>query len=240
MRAPRAAAATGYTLVEVMLAMAILSVVIGAIYTTWMGIAKAVKVGQNAAVSAQRERTAMQVIEEALSAAQLFVANPDYYSFAPEKEGKTTLAFTASLPEDFPRSGKFSAWPMRRVIFSLEPGADGQKRLVLRQYPILMELSDDEKIKPVVLAHNVRTFKLRFWDDVAHEFKDEWLETNQLPKQVEVSLQLNYAGSHSMTTEPLLTTVVELPTAGVQPNWQLPQGLGTPPPGGIRKLGGQP
>jgi prepilin-type N-terminal cleavage/methylation domain-containing protein len=218
----------GYTLIEVMLAMAIFSLVMLAIYSTWFGIMKASRVGQDAAIAAQRERTAMHVIEEALSGAQLFVANPNYYSFAPKTEGKTTLSFVASLPADFPRSGKFSGWPMRRVTFSLETGGNGQKQLLLRQNPILMELSDDEKIKPVVLARNVKLFKMQFWDDQDHEFKDEWIETNQLPKMVEVTLQLNYTGSHSVTTEPKLVALVGLPTTGVPPNWQAPQAGGPP------------
>jgi general secretion pathway protein J len=214
----------GYTLIEIMLAMAILTIVIGAIYSTWIGIVKASKVGMNAAVVAQRQRTAMHILQEALAGTQLFVANPNYYSFAPETESKTTLSFAASLPDDFPRSGRYSGWPMRRVTFSLEAGSDGQKQLVLRQSPILMELSDDEKIKPVVLTRDVRLFKLRFWDDQANEYKDEWTETNTLPKMVEITLQLNVAGSgYSSTPQPKLTAVVALPTAGVPPEWEMPQ-----------------
>jgi type II secretion system protein J len=239
MRVPPVRFPRGYTLLEVMLAMALLALIVSAIYSTWVGIMKASKVGLNAAVQAQRERTAMHVIEEALTAAQLFVANPDYYSFAPENEGKTTLSFTAYLPEDFPRSGRYSAWPMRRVIFSLENGGDGEKQLVLRQYPILMEMSDDEKVKPVVLARDVKKFKLRFWDNQEHEYKEEWLLTNQLPQKVEVSLQLNYPGVRTETTEPLLRTEVIMTSLGVQPSLQAAQAgaPGTPgAPGAPRGL----
>jgi len=220
----------GYTLLEVMLAMAIFSLIMVAIYSTWIGIVKASTTGQSAAIAAQRQRTALHVIEEALSGAQLFVANPNYYSFAPETEGKTSLSFVACLGEDFPRSGKFSGWPMRRVTFSLEAGKDGQKQLLLRQNPILMDMSDDEKIKPVVLARDVKLFKMQFWDDQDHAFKDEWLETNQLPKMVEVTLQVNLAGSHATVTEPKVVALVGLPTTGVLPNWQSPQMGGAPHP----------
>lgn len=223
--------AGGFTLIEVMLAMVILGGVIAAIFSTWTGIVKASKVGQDAAAAAHRERMAMRVVEEALTGAQLYVANPMYYSFEVDQGGKVALSFVSSLPKAFPRSGKFGDALMRRVMFSVEAGAGYQKRLVLRQNPILMEMDEDERLHPVVLADSVKTFVVEVWDPVASEWADTWLLTNQLPKMVRVSLQLNYAANRGQITSPLLTTVVGLPTAGVQPAWQTPT-VGADPGGG--------
>lgn len=232
--------AGGFTLIEVMLAMVILGGVIAAIFSTWTGIVKASKVGQDAAAAAHRERMAMRVVEEALTGAQLYVANPMYYSFEVDQGGKVALSFVSSLPKAFPRSGKFGEALMRRVMFSVEAGAGYQKRLVLRQNPILMEMDEDERLHPVVLADSVKTFVVEVWDPVASEWADTWLLTNQLPKMVRVSLQLNYAANRGVITSPLLTTVVGLPTAGVQPAWQTPTvGAGSGPgPGVVPPLGG--
>ncbi len=219
----------GFTLIEVMVAMAILIVVVGAIYSTWAGIVKASKVGLDAATAAQRERMAIRVVEDALASAQLFVANPNYYSFQGENGSEAKLSFTARLPRAFPRSGKFGSFDMRQVSFSVEPG-ESHKQLVLRQNPILMEMDEDEKSHPVVLSANVKKIEFEFWDSTANDWTDTWLLTNQLPKMVRVSLQLNYSGTRREITSEMITRVVALPTAGVQPNWQTPAIQGGPAP----------
>ena len=212
----------GFTLIEVMVAMAILVVVVGAIYSTWTGIVKAAKVGLTAAAAAQRERMAIRVVEDALASAQLFVANPKYYSFVGENGSEAMLNFTARLPEAFPRSGKFGDFDMRRVQFSVEGGGGRTKQFVLRQSPILMEMDEDEQSHPVVLAQDVRKFQMEFWDAVKNDWTDEWSQTNQLPKLVRLSLQLNYAGTRGVDTSPTITRIVALPTAGVPAAAQMP------------------
>ena len=214
-----------FTLIEVLLALSILSLILGAVYSSWIGIVKASKAGVEAAASAQRERMAMRVVEEALGSAQLFVANPRYYSFVPDKEvsGSYSLSFVARLPKSFPRSGKFGDFDMRRVTFTLEAGQNSRKQLVLRQRPILMEeLDEDEKVHPVVLARDVKKFEAVFWDPTTKDWIDEWTLTNQFPKMVQVTLQMNYQGTKVAIPGEVVTRIVSLPTSGVQPMWQVP------------------
>src|SRR5262245_57460188 len=96
-----------FTLIEVLLAIAILALIVGAIYSSWMAIVKATRTGQRAAVEAQRSRMAMRTIEDALSAARMFAASQEYYSFVAENGSDATLSFVARLAKSFPRSGKF-------------------------------------------------------------------------------------------------------------------------------------
>ena len=226
-RRTASSARKAFTLLEVMLALGLLSLLITAVYSTWSGIVKASKVGTSAAVVAQRERATMRVLQEAIVGAQLFVANPNYYSFEAQNGDATTLSFVAKLPESFPRSGKFKNlggsqldFDVRRVAFSVEPGPDRNKQLVLRQNPIFMELDEDEQTHPVVLADNVDKLSLEFWDTTANDWTDTWLLTNQLPKMVKVSLQLKYTTARGQNESPKMTTVVALPTTGVQATWQ--------------------
>jgi hypothetical protein len=227
-----------------LLALSILSLVIAAVYSSWIGIVKASKAGVEAAASAQRERMAMRVVEEALGSVQLFVANPRYYSFVPDKavtDGADTLSFVARLPKSFPRSGKFGDFDVRRVTFSVEAGENSKKQLVLRQRPILVdEMDEDEKVHPVLLARDVKKFVVEYWDQTAKDWTDEWTLTNQLPKMVQVTLQLNYQGTQAAIPGEIVTRVVSVPTAGVQPTWQVPTLAGggrVPPPS---KSGGLP
>jgi DNA-binding ferritin-like protein (Dps family) len=201
-----------------MLAMAILVGVVGAVYSIWYGVIRAAAAGNLAAASAQRERAAMRVLQEAVAGAQLFVANPTYYSFEVGEEGKDGLSFVARLSDAFPRSGKFGAGAMRRVLFAVEADSTRSRQLVLRQRPILTEeFDEDEQTHPVVLASDVKTFTVELWDVTAKDWTDKWIYTNQLPKLVRLSLQLQTPGSKP---SPMMTALVALPTAGVQPTNQ--------------------
>jgi general secretion pathway protein J len=219
--------AGAFTLIEVLIAMAILSLVVAAIYSSWAAILRASKVGLDAAAEAQRARIAMRVIEDSLGSAQLFVASGSNYAFVTENGSEASLSLAARLPKAFPRSGKFGDLDLRRVKFSVEPSSAFGRQLVLRQKPILMkEMDIDEENHPVVLAQDVREFRLEFWDLRTGDWIEEWVATNQLPKLVKVSLRLGAGSARGVEHE--VRRVVGLPTAGVQPNWQVPPLPGAP------------
>jgi type II secretion system protein J len=246
---------SAFTLLEIMLALGLFALVAIGIYSSLMAIVKGSQVGLTAAAKVQRSRVAMRTIETALTCARSFDANSKYYWFVGENGSDATLSFVAKLPESFPRSGKFGGFDTRRVTFTLEPGLNSNKQLVLRQAPLLMDLKDlkDEMEHPVVLAKDVKTFGLEFWDGKSSDWIDEWDQTNRIPVRVRVTLQL--IGDDAART--VRETVKEIaPMAVAVPgNWQrggvggpgapgAPGGLGGPgglpfrppgnPPGGIR------
>jgi type II secretion system protein J len=185
-----------FTLIEVMIAIAIFSMVITAIYSTWAAIMRSTQVAQDVAAQAQRQRITLRTIEDSLMAIQSFQASPQYYSFIVEDGDATSLSFTARVPEVFPRNGKFvnpntgRDFNLRRLTYSLEAGEGGQKNLILRQNPVLMDLDQDEQQFPLVLARNVRKFEVECWDTNKLEWATEWLDTNSIPPLLRVKLVL--------------------------------------------------
>lgn len=207
-----------FTLLELMLAIAIFSLVMVAIYSSWMLILRATKVGQEAAAQAQRRRVAVRTIESALMCVQSFQATQQYYTFIVQNGDEPLLSFTSRLPDDFPRNGRFGDFNMRRVTFTVEPGPDSEKDLVLRQNPILMDMDKDEQEHPLVLARNVKKFAAECWDPTQNDWSDKWDNTNQIPTMVRFTLvlggnQLNNFGD----TGPVLavTRVVAVPSVMV-------------------------
>jgi len=229
MRSPRPGA---FTLIEILVALAIFVMVITAIYAGWMGILKASKAGLEAAAQAQRERVAIRTIEEALTAARSFAADLQHYGFVAENGNEAMLSFVARLQKSFPRSGRFGDMDVRRVAFSVENGPDSTRQLVLRQTPILMDFDKDEKEHPLVLAKNVKEFQLEFWDTTKNDWVEDWNQTNALPKMVKITLQLalpNQRHSYSQTREEI-TRIVALPSITVPAVWQTPaRPMGGPP-----------
>jgi general secretion pathway protein J len=229
--------AGGFTLIEILVAIAIFTLVITAIYSGWMTILRASKVGLEAAAQAQRERVAIRTIEEALTSSRSFAADVQHYWFVGENGDDATLSFVARLPDSFPRSGKFGDQDVRRVSFSVENGPDSQRQLVLRQSPILMDFDEDEKEHPLVLARHVKGLVLEFWNPSRNEWLEEWTQTNQLPKMVKVTLQMappDQPSRGSSRPPEEITRIVALPSVMVPAGWQMPQLPlgGTPGPPG--------
>ena len=179
-----------FTLIEIMVAIALFMLVITVIYSTWAVVMRSTVVGQNAAANAQRERIALRTIEDSLMCVQSYQASQKYYSFILENGDAATLSFAARVPDVFPRNGKFGDFNLRRLTFQLEPGSDGMKNLVLRQNPILMDLDEDEKKFPLVLARDVKKFVVECWDTNKFEWIDEWTDTNAIPPSVRVGIVL--------------------------------------------------
>lgn len=217
-----------FTLVEILIAMGILSLVLAAIYSSWTAILRGRKVGLDAASAVQRARIAGRTIEECLGSVQSFVANQPYYAFLSENGSDATLSFVTRLSPSFPRSGKFGDLTVRRVTFSVENGKDGTRDLVLRQNPLMMEVDTDEKNYPLILAKNVKEFKSEFWDTRLQDWIDEWKQTNQLPVMVKVTLKLA-ADQYSSQVREQITRIVSLPSVAVQPGWQTPRVQGLQP-----------
>lgn len=231
-----------FTLVEIMIAIGIFSLVLTAIYTSWTAILRASKTGLEAAASAQRARITIRVLEDSLGSAQSFAANLPYYSFDAQNGSDASLSFVARLSKSFPRSGKFGDLDVRRVSFSIESAPEGGRQLVLRQNPLVMEFDQDEKDHPLVLAKNVKGLEMQFWATDKHpaDWVDEWKEqkTNQLPALVMITLSLADNPHSSRVTEEI-TRIISLPAVTVQPVWQVPRGTGMPgTPGGLGVPGG--
>jgi len=215
-----------FTLVEIMVAIAIFSLVIAAIYSTWTLILRASQVGQNTAARVQRERIALRTIEDSLTCIQSFQASMNYYVFVVQNGDQPELSFTARLPDVFPRNAKFfdpnlgHFFYLRRLTFTVEPGPGAEKDLVLRQNAVLMNMDADEQQTPLVLARDVKKFTVECWDSNASDWVDEWDATNTIPSILRINLVLggnNEAGSPA--PDKAVTRLIAIPSI------TLPSGL---------------
>jgi general secretion pathway protein J len=212
----------GFTLLEIMVALAIFGIVVAAIFSSWTAIVRGAETGKKAAAAVQRARFAVRTMEEALMSARSFDASQKYYYFVGENGSDATLSFVSKLPDSFPRSRSFpEGFDVRRLEFRREPGSS---QLVLRQKSILMEEPPiNEQTDPLVLAKNVKDFEMRFWDEKEQDWLDEWTQTNLLPRMVEITLRWTKEGSaHAFEAEQENVFCVTLQAASVPARWQVP------------------
>ena len=223
-----------------MTAMVIFGMIVMTIFGCYTAIINGSVAGSRAAVAAQRSRVALRTIEEALGATRSYAADIQDYTFDAQNGTEPYLSFVSRLSPSYPRSGRFKRFDpntglatdfdVRRVTFAVEAAPDWGKRLVLRQNPVLMDMDEDEKNYPVVLANDVRKFEMEFWDKKKGDWLDEWDETNQLPQMIKFTVQFG-GGDPQSPPEDEITRIVALPSITVQPNWQAP---GMPiSPGGL-------
>ena len=214
-----------FTLVEIMVAVMVFSMVIAAIYATWALVMRATQVGQDAVAQAQRQRVVLRAIGDALMGVESFQASQQYYWFKLANGDAPFLSFVARLPDTYARNGKFVGAAggrdasSRRVTFSLAPDDNGEKNLVLRQNPVLMDMDPDEEKYPLVLARNVKTFSVEWWDTnhFGHaDWSTEWDDklTNTIPPMLRVHLVLgaNVAGGRG-AAEFAATRIYTVPSA---------------------------
>jgi len=199
-RHPSPVTQKAFTLIEIMVAIAIFALIVAEIYSTWVLILKSSQVGQSAAARAQRQRIAVRTIEDSLTCIQSVQSSMQYYYFSVINGDQPSLSFVSRVPDVFPRNGKFDGFNLRRLTFAIEPGVDSVKNLVLRQNPILMDMDQDEQSTPLIIAHDVKDFVTECWDTNTLVWDTEWDNTNSIPPMVRITLTLNGASDNSFLT----------------------------------------
>ncbi len=221
-----------FTLIEIIIAMGILTLVMTAIYASWTAVLRASKVGNAAADEVQRMRIARQALEQSLASAVLYAGNPRYYSFIADTtdEKFAFLSFVAHLPENFPGSGMFPNQPLRRVTFAAQPGTNnGPPTLVLRQTSILTPTNSPiEESYTLTLSRNLAVFGMEFWSTNLNDWDVEWLQTNQVPKMMRVTLGFGGDGKAGSAPAVLVSSVISPGGEGVLRQLQ---GVNQPTPG---------
>lgn len=204
-----------FTLLEILVAISIFTFVLIAIMQCWKLIVTGSKVGLEAAASAQRARTAILTIQEALQTAQMSLGSLDYYTFEADTSGKfAALAFTARLPDSFPGSSLFGDASTRRITFQVERGQDGKNNLIMTQWPLLVAVTKDATPYPITLARDVSVFNVEFWSDKEKDWVVEFPETNNIPKVMRVALGIG-SQPHDFNAPQQLVTRVVAPAATV-------------------------
>jgi len=209
--------ARAFTLIEVMVALMIFTMLVAAVYATWVLLLKSSQVAQEAAAQVQRERIAIRTLEDSLTCIQSFQASMQYYTFGVTNGDKPSLSFVARVPDVFPRNGRFDS-NLRRLTFTVEPpaesagGSDAENDLVLRQNEILKDVDADEQATPLVLARNVKDFAVECWDTNTLDWADEWDDTNSIPPMVRITLTLGGNPADSSSAATSITREIAMPS----------------------------
>lgn len=177
-----------FTLLEIMVAMTIFSLIMISVVGCWKCIVSGKIIAEDAAAAALRARVGIRTVEEALTCAETSRYN-QFYSFLTDTSDKfASVTMAARLPSDFPGSHLYGDDVQRRVSFDVEKDSGGTNDLVLNQWPLLEALDNVNTPYRIVLSRDVNVFMLEFWSDQDGDWITSWDPTNQFPPMIRVSL----------------------------------------------------
>jgi type II secretion system protein J len=230
----------GFTLVEAIVAVAILGMVSFMMFRSLLSVLDATQIGAEAADHVQRERVAIKTVEDGLRGMVYYEQNQGMYALTvnPDPDAPS-FSFVSRVPPNYLGSRDFKGQTLRRLQFSVEYIND-TRALILEQSHV-MRAPDGEEAMPVVrsvLAPDLAEFIIHFWSTSTEDWIDEWTETNSLPSRVKVEMALTRQDGGGMQMIDILKREVVIHSVSITKNNQnpdLPAGrAGRPPrrPGG--------
>ena len=183
----------GFTLLEVMTTVAIVSLVLVMVYSCWSAVLNATESSSVAAQNTHRERMALQALDEVFSGVAWYEHHPDGPFHLDSAGAYSQLSIISRVPSDFWGGRHLGAHTLRRIEFRTEPTADGAHQLVMIQQPLLSVTNGSPKIHRTVLLPRVKTFALEVREDTRSitPWEPHWNGTNGLPADARVSLGIS-------------------------------------------------
>lgn len=221
---------SGFTLVEILLAVTILGLAMTAVYSTWSAALMAWRRGSDASEVFQRQRIVIDTLAELAQSAVYFGASPSLYAVeGVSKPGwGDRVSFVTASDVSLPPSEAIDAG-MRRVTISMEQDEYGRKYLAIVNAPAVSTSNTttvaDTTLQAHVLSMDVSGFYVRYLDPRDSTWYDKWEDTSLIPSAMEFTVMFGQQGDRLPPV--VVTRAVDLPVAafiaqnaGVAPNGQ--------------------
>ncbi|HTS16731.1 MAG TPA: prepilin-type N-terminal cleavage/methylation domain-containing protein [Verrucomicrobiae bacterium] len=205
---------SGFTLLEVLLAVAVLGMLVMCVYGTWNAALTSWRRGSQVTEDFQRERIVMDALTELTKSAIFFASSPSLYTFVATKNPGIgdSISFVTASDAYLPPSEAIAAG-MRRVVISLEQDEYRRTYLAIVNEPALRP-NDDSSLPPLqahVISMDVSGFNVRYRDPRDGNWSDTWEEEQMPPSAVEYTIAF---GERDGRTPPVVVTrAVEIPVA---------------------------
>ena len=180
----------GFTLPEVLVAVAILALVMTMVFGVFGSLLTATRSGVETADTTQRERIALRALADALAGTSWYRQHgPGQFVAGQGAGGFSQLELVTRVPPDFWGSRTLGQSPLRRVRFIVEPAPDGGHQLVLQQEALLANTNSVTRMHRTVLLPQVTQFLINLRPHGADAmWQPVWDSTNALPRLARVEL----------------------------------------------------
>jgi prepilin-type N-terminal cleavage/methylation domain-containing protein len=205
---------TGFTLLEVLLAVAVLGMLMTAVYSTWSAALTSWRRGSDASEAFQRQRVVMDALMELTQSAIYFAPSAALYAFIATKNPGLgdSISFVTASDAYLPPSETIAAG-MRRVTISLEQDQYRRTYLAIVNEPALRP-DDDKTLEPPqahVISMDVSGFYVRYRDPRDGTWSEKWEEQAFPPSAVEYTVVFGEQGGRFPPL--VITRPVDIPVA---------------------------
>ena len=193
---------TGFTLLEILLALSILAVVTAVTYLTFSTVAIGWKKGMKLSDEIQHGDFVMDQLEAGLRSAYYPAGgNGRDYGFRLDNDGdgesaRDTISWVKIGPALVGQHCKFAGTP-HRVEFTIDDGDDGDPAVSIRAWRILGQVEgfDPEiDVEPIFISKGIKGFNCDPIDPLSDpedpEWMDEWEDTNKVPTSIQITLYM--------------------------------------------------
>jgi len=207
----RQRSAAGFSLLEVVLAVAMLGIVVMSVSVTWNAALNGWRRTAGMADVFQRERVIMNAISDLSQSVVFYRVDGGLYDVIGAKNaslGDSISFVTASDAFLPPSAGNLGG--LRRVTLTMAQDLYGRPYLGIRNRSALGPEEDDRE-PAAVLSAEVTGLQIRYWHPRQNAWQDKWEEKSLIPSIIEFTV--TFADADSRSAGVSVTRQVELPTA---------------------------
>jgi len=177
----------GFTLIEVVVSIALFALVMGIVYSGFTTAVRAYDAAESRVDEIERVRVVSAFIRRSVGGAHaLAIAVRRQWQLQFEGDSRR-LRYVADLP------GYVGVGGLHELVIELEPG-DGQSDLVMRRRPLLIGRSGElqGELETRVLAEDIDGFAVRFYGSLDGKdepaWRDDWSSAKHTPLLVELTI----------------------------------------------------
>lgn len=221
---------SGFTLVELLVSLAIMAVVFTIVWSTFSAVVNAWRRGGEVVDDIRHGDFVIDQLVSALRSSAYFPLKPDRYGFwltdrGTQDEISWVTSGTSFMPPDSPL-----AQGVHRLMVSIEPNDDGEDAFTVRAFPHLAEEIDKDDAEAWSISPRVKGIDVRVWNAQDETWDDEWEDTNKIPGLIEVTLLMEPPGKYEPPVK--IARLIQIPlgpaTTGAVPAASAPAGGATP------------
>ncbi|HBA84827.1 MAG TPA: hypothetical protein DCZ95_12100 [Verrucomicrobia bacterium] len=231
---------SGFTMLELLIALAIMSAAFAIIWSTFSATVRAWTRGSELLDNLHHGDFVMEQMVSALRSAAFFSTAPDKYGFHLKDRGtgrdaadvvSWVTSGTAFLPPDSPLANG-----LHRITVTIEDNRDGKPSVCVMAYPHLADIDEGSvETEKWFISSEVKGLECQVYNKEDEDWDDEWEDTNSIPRLVQITLYMDPLEKYGDPVK--LERLVELPVAppldaAVTPEGSqgAKEGEGNPPP----------
>jgi prepilin-type N-terminal cleavage/methylation domain-containing protein len=211
--------ASGFTLLELMAAMVILTIAMAIAFEAFSGTIRGWRRGSEVIEGIKHGEFAMNQLASAFNSTIYFYNGRKSYAFQMEKGTDSglpadTISFVTASSAFMPESSPLKYGPHRVELF-IDNDEEGNPALFSLAFPAIADIeeaADEYNAEPHLVSRAVQGLEVLLYDKKLEDWSDqEWEHANSIPEMIKLTL---FVVSEEEDEEPIeFSRVVEIPVA---------------------------